>query len=84
MTPDHLLEAAAAGRRALEPLTDEDWATQAGSLAWDVRTTLKHAADAVGGYEAHLAAQSRYRLRFDFRARDDAMIFAATPGTSTR
>jgi hypothetical protein len=72
VTAEDLLQAASAGRRALEPCADEDWTIQAGDLAWDVRTTLTHTADAVGWYAAHLAAQSPGRLRFDFRVHDDA------------
>lgn len=70
--PEDLLEAASACRRALEPFTDRGWAVQAGDLAWDVRTTMTHTADAVGWYAAHLALGSASRLRFDFRAHPDA------------
>ncbi|MGH9139232.1 MAG: maleylpyruvate isomerase N-terminal domain-containing protein [Acidimicrobiales bacterium] len=72
LTPDDLLDAARAGRRALEPFADDDWTVPAGDLAWDVRQTVTHTADAVGWYAAHLAARSPGRLRFDFRAHDDA------------
>ena len=70
--PDDLLEAAAACRSVLEPLVEHDWAVTAGDLSWDVRTTITHVCDAVGWYAAHLAAQSRGRLRFDFHAHDNA------------
>ena len=72
LTPDDLLEAASVARRALEAVADQDWAIPAGDLTWDIRATLAHTADAVGWYAAHLAAQSRGRLRFDFRTHDDA------------
>ncbi len=72
VTADDLLDAAAAARRTLDPVTDRDWTIPAGDLAWDVRTTVTHAADAVGWYAAHLAAPSTGRLRFDFRAHGDA------------
>jgi hypothetical protein len=72
VTPDHLLAAASDCRRALEPFIDHDWAIQAGDLAWDVRTTVTHASDAVGWYAAHLALACPRRLRVDFRAHDNA------------
>lgn len=72
VTPDDLVEAASACRRALEPFVDEDWATRAGELTWDVRTTITHASDAVGWYAAHLALRRASRLRFDFRTHHDA------------
>jgi hypothetical protein len=72
VTTDDLMEAATAARTALQPVTHRDWTIPAGDLAWDVRTTLAHVADALGWYAAHLAAQSPGRLRFDFRVHDDA------------
>jgi hypothetical protein len=72
VTPDDLIDATSCARGALEPFADGDWTIQAGDLAWDVRTTLTHTADAVGWYAVHLAVQSPGRLRFDFRAHDDA------------
>lgn len=72
VTADDLLEAASAARSALGPTTERDWTVPAGDLVWDVRTTLTHVADALGWYAAHLAVQSRGRLRFDFRIHDDA------------
>ncbi len=72
VTPDDLVEAAAVCRRALQPFGGEDWAVRAGDLTWSVRTTMAHASDAVGWYAAHLALQSTRRLRFDFRAHEDA------------
>jgi hypothetical protein len=72
LMPDDVLEAAAVARNALEAFADQDWAIRAGDLTWDIRTTLMHTADAVGWYAAHLAVQSRGRLRFDFRTHDDA------------
>ena len=72
LTPDDVLEVASVARIALEAFADQDWAIRAGDLTWDIRTTVMHTADAVGWYAAHLAVQSRGRLRFDFRIRDDA------------
>jgi hypothetical protein len=72
VAPDDLLDAASAGRGALEPFIDDDWSVPAGDLEWDVRTTVTHASDAVGWYAAHLAAASPRRLRFDFRIHDGA------------
>ena len=66
------LAAASACRRALEPYVEDDWAVQAGHLAWDVRQTITHVCDAVGWFAAHLAFRSPRRLRFDFHAHRDA------------
>jgi hypothetical protein len=70
--PTDLLKSASTCRAALEPVVALDWAVQAGDLSWDVRKTVIHVIDAVGWYAAHLAMQSPRRLRFDFRAHDDA------------
>jgi hypothetical protein len=72
MTPEDLLEAAAASRRALAPFIAADWSVQAGDLAWDVRTTVAHLCDGLGWYAAHLAMQSSRRLQFDFRPHPEA------------
>ena len=66
------LAAASACRRALEPYVEDDWAVQAGHLAWDVRQTITHVCEAVGWFAAHLAFRSPRRLRFDFHAHRDA------------
>jgi uncharacterized protein (TIGR03083 family) len=72
VTPDDLLEAAAASRQALTPLIERDWSVQAGDLDWDVRRTIAHVCDALGWYAAHLALQTPRRLRVDFRPHADA------------
>jgi hypothetical protein len=73
LSPDDLRKAASCCRGALEPFVDSDWSmTAAGDLEWDVRTTIAHVCDAVGWYAAHLAAESRRRLRFDFAVHRDA------------
>jgi hypothetical protein len=72
VSPSDLRDAAARCRGALEPLVDRDWSAAAGDLAWDVRTTVAHACDALGWYAAHLAVGGRRRLRVDLRIHDDA------------
>jgi hypothetical protein len=66
--PDDLRAAARVAVGALRPLTAASWAGRAGTLEWDVRTTVAHTADALGFYAVHLAARSAQRLRFDVSA----------------
>jgi hypothetical protein len=72
LTADDVLRSAFVTRHALEPLVPRDWSVRAGDLDWDVRRTVAHVCDAVGWYAAHLALQTRCRLRVDFHAHSDA------------
>jgi len=87
MTPEDLLEAAAASRRALALFITADWSVQAGDLNWDVRATVAHVCDALGWYAAHLAMQSSRRLQFDFRphpeASNDQLLDVMTAAAAT-
>jgi hypothetical protein len=87
VTPDDLLEAAAATHQTLAPFVARDWSVQAGDLTWDVRRTVAHVCDALGWYAAHLAMQSACRLRFDFRphprASNDQLLDVLTAAAAT-
>jgi hypothetical protein len=87
MTPEDLLEAAAASRRALASFIAADWSVQAGDLNWDVRATVAHVCDALGWYAAHLAMQSSRRLQFDFCphavASNDQLLDVMTAAAAT-
>ncbi|MEP6666063.1 MAG: maleylpyruvate isomerase N-terminal domain-containing protein [Nocardioidaceae bacterium] len=57
VTPDHVRQAAAATRRALEPVVDADWSIPARDLEWSVWDTGVHIADDQVFYATQLIAQ---------------------------
>jgi len=59
--PNDVVEAAHLVGDALEPVADEDWTVRAGSLNWDVATTVTHMAGATAKYALCLSsAATRY------------------------
>ena len=56
LRPDDVVTAAEAAAAALGSSTARDWTVPAGTLEWDVRTTLAHAAGATAKYALCLAS----------------------------
>jgi hypothetical protein len=54
--PDDVVQAAALVGEALQPVVDEDWSVRAGSLEWDVDTTVAHMAGATAKYALCLSS----------------------------
>jgi hypothetical protein len=61
VTADHVRQAAAALREALEPKVDADWNVPAGDLEWTVWETGVHVADDQVFYATQLIAQPEHR-----------------------
>ena len=61
VTPEDIVAAGTACRRALEPLVDRDWELVAGDLEWTCRFTLTHMLSAALYYSVNLAARSPER-----------------------
>ena len=86
VTADDLDSALAALAAALEPVTDRDWSTGAGSLEWDCWHTGEHIGDVLMSYAAQLVARPAGRyVRFLANADADAtaaevLEFALTGG----
>jgi hypothetical protein len=72
LRPDDLLAAAAVVRQALGPVTERDWAVQAGPLEWDVQRTMTHMIGAVGKYALYLASRSDHFIAFQLSRWRDA------------
>lgn len=73
VTADDLDSALAALTRALQPTTDRDWSTRAGSLDWDCRHTAEHVGDVLLSYAAQVVARPATRyVRFLATADADA------------
>src|SRR5437588_3588560 len=56
LKPDNVVVAADAFAHALGPWTGQDWNVPAGSLEWDIRSTVAHAAGATAKYALCLAS----------------------------
>ncbi|HEY2550395.1 MAG TPA: hypothetical protein VGI64_07440 [Streptosporangiaceae bacterium] len=72
LTPDDLLETADVVAGALRPVTDLNWAVQAGPLEWDVQRTMTHMIGAVGKYSLYLASRSEQFIAFYLARWEDA------------
>jgi len=62
LEPTDVSQAAGAVTRALADAAGADWSVRAGTLDWDVRTTIIHAASATAKYSLSLSAQTRRRI----------------------
>jgi hypothetical protein len=73
VTADDLDSALSALTDTLEPATDRDWSTRAGTLEWDCWHTAEHIGDVLMSYAAQLVAQPTTRyVRFLATADTDA------------
>jgi hypothetical protein len=73
VTADDLDSALAVLTDALEPATDRDWSSPAGTLEWDCWHTAEHIGDVLMSYAAQLVAQPTTRyVRFLATADTDA------------
>src|SRR5262249_58442678 len=58
--PDDVVQAAALVGEALQPVVDKDWSVRAGSLDWDVDTTVAHMAGAAAKYALCLSSTTTH------------------------
>lgn len=72
LEPTDVIRAADAVTRALADAVEADWSVRAGSLDWDVRTTITHAAGASVKYALCLSAQARRPIALRSNAYPDA------------
>ncbi|MHB1445493.1 MAG: maleylpyruvate isomerase mycothiol-dependent enzyme family protein [Acidimicrobiales bacterium] len=72
LEPTDVIQAADTVTRALAGAVGADWSVRAGSLDWDVRTTVIHAASATAKYSLCLSAQTRRRIALRSIAYPDA------------
>jgi Mycothiol maleylpyruvate isomerase N-terminal domain len=73
VTADDLDTAVAAVTDMLDPATNQDWSTRAGSLEWDCWHTAEHIGDVLMSYAAQLVARPTTRyVRFLANADADA------------
>jgi hypothetical protein len=73
VTADDLDSALAVLADTLQPATDRDWSTRAGTLEWDCWHTAEHIGDVLISYAAQIVAQpTRRYVRFLATAETDA------------
>lgn len=85
LTPGDLLRAASYFHRALVAGVGADWTALAGSLDWDIRSTVEHVAGTMTWYAASLASRTTSALGLQVRARpiaDNARVLAMVPATA--
>jgi len=65
--PNDVVEAADLIGEALRPVADQDWSVRAGSLDWDVATTVAHMAGAVAKYALCLSSTTTRFIALQLR-----------------